>query len=70
MLGIGPGPQVGQAYAFLLDLRIEHGPLGHERAVQELLRWAGRSAPAAEPGDSPPDPAAEPPADAGDGCRG
>src|SRR5690242_7414815 len=54
ILGIGPGPQVGKAYTFLLDLRIERGPLGPERATEELLRWAGLSAPAAEPGDGPP----------------
>src|SRR5579875_2066692 len=40
LLGIGPGPLVGRAYRHLLDLRLEHGPLGHERAAQELLRWA------------------------------
>jgi poly(A) polymerase len=40
LLGIPPGPLVGRAYAHLLELRMEHGPLGHERAVQELLRWA------------------------------
>ena len=37
ILGIGPGPQVGQARTFLLDLRIERGPLGrragHSRAA-------------------------------------
>jgi poly(A) polymerase len=40
VLGIPPGPLVGKAHRFLLDLRIEHGPLGHDRAVQALLRWA------------------------------
>jgi poly(A) polymerase len=40
ILGIPPGPLVGRAYAFLRDLRIEEGPLGKERAVQELLDWA------------------------------
>ena len=40
LLGIRPGPLVGRAYAHLLELRMEHGPLGRERAVQELLRWA------------------------------
>jgi poly(A) polymerase len=40
LLGISPGPLVGQAYRHLLELRIEEGPLGHDRAVQELLRWA------------------------------
>lgn len=39
ILGIGPGRIVGQAYQFLLALRMEHGPLGHERAVEELTRW-------------------------------
>jgi poly(A) polymerase len=40
ILGIPPGPLVGKAYTHLLELRMEHGPLGRERAVQELLRWA------------------------------
>ncbi|HEX6932657.1 MAG TPA: CCA tRNA nucleotidyltransferase [Streptosporangiaceae bacterium] len=43
VLGIPPGPHVGRAYAHLLELRIEHGPLDHDRAVQELLRWARES---------------------------
>jgi poly(A) polymerase len=40
VLGIRPGPAVGQAWGYLLELRMEHGPLGHDRAVQELRRWA------------------------------
>jgi poly(A) polymerase len=43
LLGIPPGPLVGRARSHLLELRIEHGPLGHDRAVQELLRWAADS---------------------------
>jgi poly(A) polymerase len=39
-LGIGPGPLVGEAYRYLLELRMEHGPLGEERASEELRRWA------------------------------
>jgi poly(A) polymerase len=39
ILGIAPGPMVGKAYQHLLALRMEHGPLGHERAVDELTRW-------------------------------
>ncbi len=58
ILGIEPGPRVGDALRFLLALRMEHGPLGHERAVQELLRWAsgeGLEVPGdSEPGDSEP----------------
>ena len=40
VLGIPPGPLVGQAKRFLLELRMEHGPLGRGRAGQELMRWA------------------------------
>ncbi|TDO54857.1 poly(A) polymerase [Kribbella sp. VKM Ac-2527] len=39
ILGIGPGRDVGEAYKFLMELRLEHGPLGEERAREELLRW-------------------------------
>jgi poly(A) polymerase len=40
ILGLRPGPLVGQAYRHMLELRIEAGPLGREQAVQELLAWA------------------------------
>ena len=40
LLGIAPGRLVGQAYQHLLALRMEHGPLGHDRAVAELKDWA------------------------------
>jgi poly(A) polymerase len=40
ILGLKPGPLVGQALGRLLGLRMEHGPLGKERARQELLAWA------------------------------
>ncbi len=43
LLGIGPGPAVGKAYKYLLELRLEHGPLDHDRAVEELLGWAKES---------------------------
>ncbi|MFI9626743.1 CCA tRNA nucleotidyltransferase [Streptomyces sp. NPDC052042] len=38
-LGIGPGPVIGKAYAFLLELRLEHGPLGHDAAIGKLKEW-------------------------------
>ncbi|WP_051280940.1 CCA tRNA nucleotidyltransferase [Actinomyces slackii] len=38
-LGIEPGPVVGQAYRFLLDLRMEKGPQGEEAARQALHSW-------------------------------
>ena len=41
VLGISPGPEVGQAYRFLLDQRLEHGPLGEDRAREALLAWWG-----------------------------
>jgi poly(A) polymerase len=40
LLGIPPGPLVGQAWRHLKELRLEHGPLAHAAAVEELLRWA------------------------------
>jgi len=40
ILGVPPGPVVGRAYDFLLELRITEGELGRERVTQELLRWA------------------------------
>ncbi len=42
VLGIGPGPLVGRAYKYLLGLRMEHGPLDHDQAVAELIRWAAQ----------------------------
>jgi poly(A) polymerase len=39
ILGVKAGPIVGKAYEFLLELRLEHGPLGEERAKDELLNW-------------------------------
>ncbi|MGQ4488176.1 CCA tRNA nucleotidyltransferase [Streptomyces sp. SAS_281] len=39
ILGVGPGPVIGKAYAFLLELRLENGPLEHDAAVAELKKW-------------------------------
>lgn len=39
LLGVPGGPLVGKAYEYLLELRIEHGPLGEERAETELRNW-------------------------------
>jgi poly(A) polymerase len=38
-LGIPPGPLVGQALAFLLELRLDEGPLGEEEAGRRLDAW-------------------------------
>ena len=40
ILGIKPSRLVGEAYDFLLELRMERGPLGPELATEELLSWA------------------------------
>jgi poly(A) polymerase len=56
ILRVPPGPVVGRAYAYLRELRLEHGPLGRERAVQELLGWAAEVGVAAA-GKPPPGPA-------------
>jgi len=53
ILGLAPGREVGRAYQHLLELRMEHGPLGKERATQALRRWAeveGLGAPPAPDG--------------------
>ncbi len=39
ILGIAPGRDVGAAYKHQLALRMEHGPLGEERATDELKAW-------------------------------
>ncbi|WP_217247000.1 CCA tRNA nucleotidyltransferase [Streptomyces sp. AC602_WCS936] len=39
ILGIRPGPAVGQAYKHLLELRLENGPMGHDAAVGALKEW-------------------------------
>jgi poly(A) polymerase len=39
LLGIGPGRQVGEALAMLLDARLDEGPLGEEEAERRLLAW-------------------------------
>ncbi len=42
LLGIGPSRAVGEAYRFLLERRMDEGPLGQERATAELLAWWAR----------------------------
>jgi poly(A) polymerase len=40
LLGIPPGPLVGQAWRHLKELRLERGPLSREQAEAELFAWA------------------------------
>ena len=39
ILGIGPGRDVGKAYQFLLELRLEKGPVGETAATDALKAW-------------------------------
>ncbi|HYB39769.1 MAG TPA: CCA tRNA nucleotidyltransferase [Mycobacterium sp.] len=39
VLGIPPGPQVGEAWRYLKELRLDRGPLTREEATAELLAW-------------------------------
>lgn len=39
ILGLTPGREVGDAYRFLLELRLEEGPLGAEIAEERLRAW-------------------------------
>jgi poly(A) polymerase len=39
ILALPPGPEVGEAYRFLLELRLEEGPLGAEPAAERLRAW-------------------------------
>ncbi|MFD0412846.1 CCA tRNA nucleotidyltransferase [Streptomyces sp. NPDC127108] len=39
ILAVRPGPAVGQAYKFLLELRLENGPMERDAAVAALKEW-------------------------------
>jgi poly(A) polymerase len=39
VLGIGPGREVGEAWRYLKELRLERGPLDPDEAETELRRW-------------------------------
>lgn len=39
ILGVGPGPVIGAAYTFLLELRLENGPMGRDEAAAALKEW-------------------------------
>ena len=48
LLGVKPSAAVGKALDYLLELRLENGPLGQERATRELLDWWSKENPAAK----------------------
>jgi poly(A) polymerase len=39
LLGLRPGPDVGRAMKFLMELRLDEGPLGAEEATARLTAW-------------------------------
>ena len=39
ILGVGPGPVIGKAYTFLLELRLENGPMERDAAIAALKEW-------------------------------
>ena len=49
ILGLKPGPVVGRAYKFLLEERMEHGPLQPDDAEARLLAWWAQQPEAAPP---------------------
>jgi poly(A) polymerase len=48
ILGIPPGPEVGAAYRFLLELRLDQGPSSYDDAKEALLAWWGGRQPVTE----------------------
>jgi poly(A) polymerase len=44
-LGVGPGPLVGEALAYLMDLRLERGPIDEDEAYALLDAWAAERGP-------------------------
>ncbi|MCA1676948.1 MAG: CCA tRNA nucleotidyltransferase, partial [Actinobacteria bacterium] len=40
LLGLAPGPLVGQAWRHLKEVRLDRGPLSRDEAEAELRRWA------------------------------
>jgi poly(A) polymerase len=45
-LGLSPGPDVGRALEFLLELRLEDGPLGEDEVRRRLDAWWAARRPA------------------------
>ena len=44
ILNLSPGPEVGAAYRFLMELRLDEGQLGADEAERRLRAWAAERA--------------------------
>ena len=44
LLGIAPGPTVGRALDFLMEIRLDEGEISHEDAAQRLREWFNQQA--------------------------
>jgi poly(A) polymerase len=40
ILGLQPGPEIGEALAYLMDVRLERGPIPQDEAIGLLRAWA------------------------------
>jgi poly(A) polymerase len=40
ILGLQPGPEIGEALAYLMDVRLERGPIPQDEAIELLRAWA------------------------------
>jgi poly(A) polymerase len=45
LLKLKPSREVGQAMDFLMELRLEQGQIGEEKATQALLQWWAKQKP-------------------------
>jgi len=55
LLDVRPGPIVGRAYKYLLELRLDQGPLGEDAAVSALRAWWAEQPESREGAAGPPD---------------
>ena len=39
LLDVKPGPIVGEAYRYLLEVRLDEGPIGPDAAADRLREW-------------------------------
>ena len=40
ILDLPPGPEIGEALSYLMELRLERGPVAEDEAIELLRAWA------------------------------